>query len=106
MKAATNRKAQQHNRLGDILEVTKSIQQLAWFLTLRLNNHDFIYNEDRDMKAYDCIELLPFILLDNAIKYSNNGENIHILIEKTRDCQHVNIKSIGPIVYVSRMILN
>lgn len=135
------KKAQQHKRLGDILEATKSIQQLGWFLTLRLNNHDFIYNEElmkadvkstyniyriidkvkrcikeraeeknikiqmnasvecRDMQAYDCIELLPYIFLDNAIKYSPDGETINIIFEEKRDIQHINIKSIGPIVY-------
>ncbi len=135
------KKAQQHTRFGDILEVTKSIQQLGWFLTLRLNNHDFIYNEEllsadvkssyniyrivdkvkkcikeradeknikieinskfecRDMQAYDCIELLPYIFLDNAIKYSTNGEIIHIDINETKDWQHVKISSIGPVAY-------
>ena len=135
------KKAQQHNRLGDILEAAKSIQQLGWFLTLRLNNHDFIYNEEllsadvkstynmyriidkvkkcikeradeknikielnsriecRDMQAYDCIELLPYIFLDNAIKYSTIGETVHIDINETRDLQHVKIRSIGPIAY-------
>lgn len=135
------KKAQQHKRLGDILEATKSIQQLAWFLTLRLNNHDFIYNEEllsadvksyynifriiekvkicikeradeksvkismdarvqcKDMMAYDCIELLPYIFLDNAIKYSPNGETIHIYIQETRDFQHVKISSLGPVAH-------
>ncbi|WP_300841940.1 sensor histidine kinase KdpD [uncultured Acetatifactor sp.] len=134
------RKAQQHKRYGDILEATKGIQQLGWFLTLRLNNHDFIYNKEllsadvkssynifriidkvkkcikeradeknikiemnasvacRDMQVYDCIELLPYIFLDNAIKYSPNGEKIHIDIDETRDSQHVKIGSIGPVV--------
>lgn len=132
------KKAQQHRRLGDILETTKSIQQLGWFMTLRLNNHDFIYNEEllkadvkssyniyriidkvkkclkertdfknikiemkssvecKDMQAYDCIELLPYIFLDNAIKYSIGGETIHIDIKETRDFQHVKIHSLGP----------
>jgi len=135
------KKAQQHKRLGDILETTKSIQQLGWFMTLRLNNHDFIYNEElmkadvksayniyriidkvkkcireraeeknikiqmssdfecRDMQAYDCIELLPYIFLDNAIKYSPNGETINIVFEEKGKNQHISIKSIGPVVH-------
>lgn len=134
------KKAQQHNRLGDILEATKSIQQLGWFLTLRLNNHDFIYNEAmmskdvkssyniyriidkvkkcikeradeknikiqlnsefecKDMQAYDCIELLPYIFMDNAIKYSPPGETIHIDVEEKREYQYVQFRSIGPFV--------
>jgi hypothetical protein len=135
------KKAQQHKRWGDILESTKSIQQLGWFLTLRLNNHDFIYNKEllqadvktsyniyriidkvrkcikdradeknikiemnskyecKDMQAYDCIELLPYIFLDNAIKYSTNGEKIHIDIEEAGETQHVKIRSIGPVAH-------
>lgn len=136
------KKAQQNNkRFGDILESAKSIQQLGWFLTLRLNNHDFIYNEEllmadvkssyniyriidkvkkcikeradeknikiemnskfecKDMQAYDCIELLPYIFLDNAIKYSTNGEIIHIDIKETGEFQHVRICSLGPIIH-------
>lgn len=135
------KRAQQHKRLGDILEATKSIQQLGWFLTLWLNNHDFIYNEEllradvkssyniyriidkvkkcikeradqknikiemssrfecKDMQAYDCIELLPYIFLDNAIKYSTNGETIHIDIEEVKEIQHVKIRSLGPVAF-------
>lgn len=132
------KKAQGSKKLGDILETVKGIQQLGWFLTLRLNNHDFMYNKAllsadvestyniykiiekvkkclkersdeksikivmnarndcKDMKAYDCIELLPYIFLDNAIKYSPNGETIHIDINENRENQHVRICSIGP----------
>ena len=53
----------------------------------------------KDMQAYDCIELLPYIFLDNAIKYSTNGETIHIDIKETREYQHVQIRSLGPVAY-------
>ncbi len=132
------KKAQQSKRMGDILEASKSIIATSWFISVRLNNHDFIYNEElmnadiksqynifrifdkvkkcmtdrindsnlkvvlcsirdcRDMKAYECIELLPYILLDNAIKYSPRGEKINITFSEKEEKQHVKVESIGP----------
>ncbi|MBR5248263.1 MAG: sensor histidine kinase [Lachnospiraceae bacterium] len=134
------RKSQQNHKYDEFLTLSKSIHVMCWFLTLRLNNHDFTYNEQlmtadvkstyniykiidkvrycindraeskgikikmsslrecRDMKAYDCIELLPFLILDNAIKYSPVGEKIHILFEEKDDRQHVCVTSLGPCV--------
>ena len=48
------------------------------------------------MVAYECIELLPYILLDNAIKYSPTGEKICIKIEEKEQKQHVIVDSVGP----------
>lgn len=133
------RKAQQSRKFAEILEASKSIQAMGWFLSVRLNNHDFIYNKQlmevdmkttyniykiidkvrkcmeerakaksvvvklnanrdccKDMQAYDCIELLPYLLLDNAIKYSPEGETVHIHINEQYDRQHVQISSLGP----------
>ena len=141
------RKAQQHTRFGGILEDSKSIYVTSWFLTLRMNNHDFIYNQDlmdadipssyniykifdkvkrcmkermedknikilmnsnyqcRDMQAYDCIELLPFSLLDNAIKYSPKGEKIRVEFEEKGNQQHVKVVSLGPVVNAQELSL-
>lgn len=137
------RRSQQHNkhnRMGDIFEASKGIQEISWFLSLRLNNHDFIYNENlmsadvkssyniykiidkvrmcikeradskginirmnakaicRDIQAYDCIELLPFLIIDNAIKYSPKGETINVNVTDSWDKQYVSIISTGPYV--------
>lgn len=123
---------------GGVIEVAKGIQETCWFLTVRLNNFDFLYNEEilkssgqtsfniykifdkinkclkekrenkfveiridayrecQDMKAYDCIELLPFILLDNAIKYALARTKIDICIKENKNVQNVTVKSIGP----------
>lgn len=35
-----------------------------------------------DIVAYDCIELLPYILLDNAIKYSDSKSTIYVDIDE------------------------
>ena len=132
------RKSQQNKRYSELLEYSKSIYVMCWFLTLRLNNHDFVYNEQlmkadirssynifkiidkvrycmkekaeskdikmvmtaerecRDMMAYDCIELLPFLILENAVKYSPRGEKIEIYIDEKGNRQHVAIVSLGP----------
>ena len=132
------RKSQQNAKYKQISELSKVIYVMSWFLTLRLNNHDFVYNEEmmkadvktsynmfkildkvrhcikhrgeeknvtiqmeakqscRDMKAYDCIELLPFLLLDNAIKYSPENEKVDVLLEEKGSIQYVKIKSLGP----------
>ena len=133
-------KSQSSRKFGEILELSKSIHVISWFLTLRLNNHDFLYNEDmmkadvksdyniykiidkvriciqdraalknikfdmsahrefRNMKAYECIQLLPFLILDNAIKYSPNGETINIIFNEKQNQQYVRISSLGPTV--------
>ena len=39
-------------------------------------------NREWDIKAYECIELLPYILLDNAIKYAPRNTDINIYIEE------------------------
>lgn len=133
-------KSQSSKKFGEILELSKSIHVISWFLTLRLNNHDFLYNKEmmkadvpsdyniykivdkvricikdraevknikfnmsahrqfRNMKAYDCIQLLPFLILDNAIKYSPNGETINIVFTEKENQQHVRISSLGPVV--------
>lgn len=51
-----------------------------------------------DMQAYDSIELLPFILVDNAIKYAPDRTRIDITIEERNETQHATIRSIGPML--------
>ena len=52
----------------------------------------------REISAYDSIELVPFIIIENAIKYSPNEEDIRIAIEETKDKQIVKFKSLGPYI--------
>ena len=134
------RASQEKKSLAKFNDLSKGISVLSWYLTLRLNNYDFVYNEElmkadvpssynlygiiykvkhcikekadeksidiimeanrqcRDIEAYDCIELLPFLLVDNAIKYSPNNEIININIEEKAKQQYVQIKSLGPAV--------
>lgn len=54
--------------------------------------------EISNIKAYDCLELLPYLLLDNAIKYSLRESEIIIRIREDNNIQHVCFESIGPAV--------
>lgn len=45
--------------------------------------------------AYDSIELIPFLVLDNAIKYTTNGEDINIYIYDNISIQEVIIEAYG-----------
>ncbi len=135
------RKCESHiNKYGEFDQAAKGIQATCWFLSIRLNNHDFIYNEDimkadrktsynmyriidkvrmcmrekcnsknvkvvlnakndcRDTQAYDCIELLPYIILDNAIKYSPENYKIEIDISEQGLKQYIEFSSMGPYV--------
>ena len=136
------RKAQQGKKYAEFLDLSKNIQAMCWFMSIRLNNHDFTYNmelmdkdvkstynihkiiykvkecmkerandknvkirlsaeqEMRDIKAYECIELLPYLFLDNAIKYSLAGTEIQIVVEQKGERQHVKFESIGPMTDV------
>lgn len=125
----------------DFMSNAKSIREICWFITLRLNSYDFANNEEllsaspqstynlyrsfdkvricikeradqknikiwlhanrecRDIKAYDCIELLPVIFLDNAIKYAPNDTEIVINFVEKSDMQQITIESVGPILF-------
>ena len=51
-----------------------------------------------NIKAYDCIELLPVIFLDNAIKYAPDNTTIDIQFIEKNNKQLIIVKSIGPIL--------
>lgn len=55
--------------------------------------------ECTDIKAYDTLELIPYLLLDNGIKYSLKNSTIDIYIEDNVNYQLVIVESIGPRLY-------
>lgn len=87
------RKAQQHKRYGDILEATKGIQQLGWFLTLRLNNHDFIYNKEllsADVKSsYNIFRIIDKV--KKCIKERADEKNIKIEMNASVACRDMQV---------------
>lgn len=50
------------------------------------------------VQLYDSFELVPFLLLDNAIKYSPKEESVEINFEESYNEIKVNIRSIGPYI--------
>lgn len=48
-----------------------------------------------DISAYDCIELLPYILIDNAIKYANNNSCVAVDIDDNPDRCIIRVRSQG-----------
>lgn len=48
-----------------------------------------------DILAYDSIELLPYLIIDNALKYSFGGEKININIKDEEEFQEISIGSIS-----------
>lgn len=53
-----------------------------------------------DVQAYDCIEILPFVLFDNAVKYALNETEVSIIIDDSVEKLSFSIESIGPLVEV------
>jgi signal transduction histidine kinase len=49
-----------------------------------------------EIDALPVFELLPFVILDNAIKYSPQSQAIEVIFEKVAGKQLVTVKSCGP----------
>ncbi len=50
------------------------------------------------IQSYDFFDILPFIFIENAIKYSPGNRKIQIMFESKTDLLAVRINSIGPLV--------
>ena len=61
-------------------------------VTIHINSN----GECGELKAYDCLDLLPFILLDNAIKYSDRKTHIQVEIKDTPASCIFSVSSISP----------
>ena len=51
-----------------------------------------------NIKAHDSLELLPFILLDNAVKYSNSKSHIKVTITDTPEKCSFKVVSESPVL--------
>ncbi len=56
-----------------------------------------------EIDALPVFELLPFVLLDNAIKYSPRDQSITVCFETTNGRQVVNIQNVGPSVSATEL---
>lgn len=53
-----------------------------------------------NIESYSNIDIVPFLIVDNAVKYSSNKTNIEINIKDKEDIQIIEIKSFG--IYVEQ----
>lgn len=53
-------------------------------------------NSFRKTRGHDVFELVPYTLLDNAVKYSPRGYNIDVVVSDHNDITRVEIRSFGP----------
>lgn len=57
-----------------------------------------------EIEAISAFELVPFVVLDNAIKYSPSGQNVNITFDEEQNRElAVKVLSIGPIVPVHEL---
>jgi K+-sensing histidine kinase KdpD len=62
-------------------------------------NITFTGNSFIELEAIQAFELLPFVLIENAIKYSPQGQSIDITFDEIANKElNVTIASIGPII--------
>ena len=54
--------------------------------------------DNRIIEAYSIIDILPYLLIDNAVKYSPEGNNVEIEFVYYDDCVKIEICSEGPFV--------
>ncbi|MCX5769041.1 MAG: ATP-binding protein [Candidatus Hydrogenedentes bacterium] len=47
---------------------------------------------------FDSFDVIPLILIDNAVKYSFQGENVNIRVDDLGECVSVAVESRGPLV--------
>ena len=56
------------------------------------------FNERRVIDAYSIIDILPYLLLDNAIKYSPERSDVYVEFTYYPNCTNIEISSSGPFV--------
>lgn len=80
--------------------IFKKFDKARKILTEEAKNRNLNINlvgESRtEIDALPVFELLPFVILDNAIKYSPQGQAIEVIFESATGGQLVTVKSYGP----------
>ena len=54
-------------------------------------------------EIYSSFDLLPFLLIENALKYSPPDQRIEVIFEEGREYVDIHVKSIGPVVKPEEM---
>lgn len=56
----------------------------------------FVGNSYAEFDAYPILDILPFVLLENAVKYSPPQRSVRVIFEESDVTLSVSIKSVGP----------
>lgn len=76
-------------------KMIRLFQQRGVKRNINIKLHGYSINE---INAYESIQFLPLILLDNAVKYSLEGRDIIVEIKDIQESIHVKVSSYGPVV--------
>lgn len=80
---------------GKVREVVEAFNPNAIQKDIRLNISQPFPNM---CKTHDLYQLIPYIIIDNAIKYSPRGHEIHVFHEINDGMVTWNVKSVGPLI--------
>lgn len=93
--------------------IHKRFSAVRYFLNsdLRKKNVELVFtgNTFVECELPQHTDLLPYILLDNALKYTPVGHQITVDFIETTSCVNVNISSLGPFIKdteIDRLIIN
>ena len=81
---------------GKFYKLTKSLESIAKSKRIKLNIEG---DSESSIQAVTCFDVLPYILISNAIKYSPQEKTISIDFEEDQISIYIKIKSLGPIIY-------
>lgn len=72
---------------------------LSLFAQEQENFIEFLGSCHNSIKAYEILEILPYILLENALRYSPKGKSIscHFNLNENK-LESISVKNIGPII--------
>ena len=91
------------------LNVYEKFDKIIKCLTLRTKQKSVFINKNGNshatIQALDIFELLPFLLLENAIKYSRENSEIDVNFNETRDLLKIEVINFGPPVKKSEIPL-
>ncbi|KAB0286943.1 sensor histidine kinase [Vibrio fortis] len=88
---------QQVSIYGKFDKAKKMLNSMSRKKKVKLNFHCDVHDL-RVIEAYSIIDILPYLLLDNAIKYAPERTAVDVKFEYYDDCVKIEISSEGPFV--------
>ncbi|MCY9865496.1 MULTISPECIES: sensor histidine kinase [Vibrio] len=82
---------------GKFDKAKKMLDSMSRKKKVKLNIHSDV-KDLRVIEAYSIIDILPYLLLDNAVKYAPERTAVDVNFEYYDDCVKIDISSEGPFV--------